>query len=78
MTINPPRNLEDLRSVKDPAARAKAARSYVDQRQEAIQSALAVRDAAIREVLQNHGPSETARLCDVSLSTVKLARVRPV
>jgi hypothetical protein len=70
--------LEDLRSVKDPVVRAKAARVYIDQRQEAIRSALAIRDEAIREVLQVHGPSETARRCDVSLSTVKLARIRPV
>lgn len=76
MTIEPPRTLDDLRRVKDPVARAKAARSYVDQRNAAITEALNIRDAAIREILLTVGPSQTARRCDVSLSTVKLARGR--
>jgi hypothetical protein len=76
VTVEPPRNLDELRAVKAPADRAVAARAYVEQRQEAIRQALAVRDAAIRELLENSGPSEVARLCDVSLSTVKLARGR--
>lgn len=76
MTSEPPRTLDDLRSVKDPATRAIAARAYVDQRREAIATALDIRDAAIREVLKLNGPSKTARMCKVSLSTVKLARGR--
>lgn len=76
MTTEPPRTLEDLRSVADPATRVKAARAYADQRQQAIQSALGIRDAAIRELLKNHGVTEVARMCDVSASTVKSARGR--
>ena len=76
MTVEPPRNLAELRAVKAPAARAAAARAYVEQRQQAIREALAVRDAAIRELLRDNGPAEVARLCGVSLSTVKLARGR--
>jgi hypothetical protein len=76
MTDEPPRTLDDLRRVTDPVARAKAARSYVDQRNAAITEALKIRDAAIRELLRTEGPSSVARRCDVSLSTVKLAKGR--
>jgi len=71
-----PANLNELRAVRDPAARARAARAYVKARQDAIATALGIRDDAIRALLQDHGPSEVARLCDVSLSTVKIARGR--
>lgn len=76
MTVPPPRTLDDLRKVSDPAARTKAAKAYVDQRREAITQALVIRDTAIRELLKQYGPAEVARLCEVSLSTVKLARGR--
>lgn len=76
MTVEPPRTLADLLAVSDPVMRVKAARAYADQRQKAIAEALAIRDQAIRVLLNKHGPAEVARLCEVSLSTVKLARGR--
>jgi hypothetical protein len=76
VTIEPPRTLDDLRSVSDLVTRAKAARAYVEQRQQAITTALTIRDAAIRELLKTHRPAEVARMCEVSVSTVKLARGR--
>lgn len=41
-----------------------------------ITAALAIRDEAITDLLRTKGPAEVARLCGVSLSTVKLARGR--
>ena len=77
MTTEPPRTLGDLRRISDPIARALAARAYVDQREVAISQALWIRDEAIRELCKHYGPSDVARRCKVSLSTVKLARGRP-
>jgi HJR/Mrr/RecB family endonuclease len=70
-----PRNLAELKAISDPAERARATKLYLDKRvEQARREAIAVRDEAIREVLKSNGPTATARLCDVSLSLVKLVR----
>lgn len=72
-----PKNLADLTAIPDPAERARAAKLYIEERVEkARRDALAVRDEAIRQVLKSNGPTATAKLCDVSVSTVKLVRGR--
>lgn len=68
-----PRNLDELRAVRDPAQRALAAAAYIEQREQAIAEARSVRDDAIRALLGEHGPTKTARMCGVSVSHVKLA-----
>lgn len=72
--MSSPRNLAEVRAVREPAARALAAKAYADARREAIREVLVIRDEAIRELLADHGPTEVARLCGVSLSHVKLVR----
>lgn len=71
MTDEPPRTLDDLRAVADPALRARAARAYIKQREKAIDEAILIRDAALRELLTNTGPAEVVRRTGWSLSTVK-------
>ena len=74
MTNEPPRTLADLAAVSDPAARAQAARAYIEQREKAIREAIAIRDTALRLCVTKWGPSETARRTGYSLSTIKTAR----
>lgn len=76
--VSPP-TLAALRDIPDPADRAQASKAYVTQRIGAIREATDIRDAAIRELLDlGHGVTAVSRLCEVSTSTVKLARnVRP-
>ena len=69
-------NLDELRKVKDPAERARAARDYITAREAAITEARKIRAGAIADLLKDHGVTEVARLCDVSVSTVKLVRER--
>lgn len=70
-----PKTLAELKAIPDPAERARAAKLYVEQRVEkARRDALTVRDEAIRILLESNGPTATAKLCDVSVSTVKLVR----
>ncbi len=66
-----PRNLDELRAVTDPAAQALAAKSYIEQREQAIKDARRIRDAAIRRLLETRGVTDTARTCGVSVSLVK-------
>jgi AraC-like DNA-binding protein len=67
-----PANLDELRRVKDPAARALAAAAYIAAREEAIREARRIRDAAIVEYAKEHSISQTAKACGVSESTVKV------
>lgn len=69
-----PANIAALQAIKDPAERALAARDYIAARSAAIGQARTIRDASITELLKSHGPTEVARMCDVSVSTVKLIR----
>jgi DNA invertase Pin-like site-specific DNA recombinase len=69
-----PKTLAELQAIPDPAERARAARLYIERADSAKRDAQAVRDDAIRLVLKSNGPTATARLCDVSVSTVKLVR----
>lgn len=70
----PPRNLEELRAVSDPAERAIAAKAYIEAREEAISEARQIRDEAIRAYAKTHSISETAAACGVSPATVKVVR----
>lgn len=70
-TDKPPRTLDDLRAVADPVLRARAARTYIKQREAAIVEAILIRDAALRELLTYTGPAEVVRQTGWSLSTVK-------
>lgn len=72
--MSAPRTLDELRSVRDPLAQALAAKSYIERAEDAARQARRVRDAAIREYLKEHGPTETAKACGVSLATVKALR----
>ena len=69
-----PKTLAQLKAIHDPAERARAARGYIDRADMAKREAIAVRDEAIRLLLESNGPTATARLCRVSLSLVKLVR----
>lgn len=77
MPIEPPRTLADLAAVSDPAARAQAARAYIEQREKAIREAIAIRDTALRLCAERWGPTETMRRTGYSLSTIKTARKAP-
>jgi hypothetical protein len=72
--VTTPRNLDELRSVKDPAAKVAAAHAYIQQRQEAIAQARQIRDAALRQLAAQLGVTATARACRVSVSHVKAVR----
>lgn len=71
-----PKTLAELKAIPDPAERARAARLYIERTETAKRDALTVRDDAIRLLLESTGPTATARMCEVSLSTVKLVRSR--
>jgi hypothetical protein len=74
VTDEPPRTLDDLRAIPDPALRARAARAYIEQRQQAIEYAVDIRNAALRELLAaDNGPAAVVRMSGWSLSTVKTA-----
>ena len=72
--IETPKTLAELRAIPDPAERARAARLYIERTETAKRDALTVRDDAIRLLLESNGPTATARMCGVSVSTVKLVR----
>jgi hypothetical protein len=69
-----PRNLTELRALPAGAARVAAADHYIDEREDAIKQARAIRNADIRELVAEHGLAKTARLLDIPLSTVKAVR----
>lgn len=69
-----PRNLAELRDIRDSAARALAAKDYIEARQEAIREARQIRDDAVRAYAETHSISETAAACGISPATVKVIR----
>jgi hypothetical protein len=69
-----PRNLQELRAIREPAARALAAKAYIEQREEAIKDARRIRDEAVLEYSETHSLSETAAACGISIGTVKVIR----
>lgn len=69
-----PKTLVELKAIRDPAERARAAKLYIERAEAAKRDAIAVRDEAIRLLLKSNGPTATAQLCGVSLSLVKLVR----
>jgi DNA invertase Pin-like site-specific DNA recombinase len=71
-----PRNLDEVRAVKNRVARIKAAGTYIEHGTAKIREALKIRDDDIRALIDAYGPSEAARLAGVSLSTVKLVSGR--
>jgi hypothetical protein len=72
-----PKTLAELIKIPDAAERARAAKLYIERAEQAKRNAQLVRDDAIRDLLETHGPTATARLCDVSVSLVKLVRKGP-
>lgn len=72
-----PKTIDELRAVRDPEARVKAADAYIHNGTEKLKEARRLRDEAIRALVALHGPSEAARRAGVSLSTVKLIKGRP-
>lgn len=66
-----PRNLDEVRAVTDPVARALAAAAYIEARESAIEEARRIRDAAVREVRKTLSISKTAAACGLSPATVK-------
>lgn len=72
--IEAPKTLAALKQIADPAERAAAAKLYIERANQAKRDAIVVRDVAIRGLLESKGATETARLCGVSLSLVKLVR----
>ena len=68
-----PRTLDELKAVKDPTARALAAKAYLEQGEEKLSQARRVRDLAIQEVLKDRDltAAQVAAACGVSVSTVK-------
>jgi hypothetical protein len=69
-----PRTLEQLKAIEDPAERARSVKLYIERVDKAKRDAQAVRTEAIRLVLKSNGVTATAKLCDVSVSLVKLVR----
>lgn len=74
MVTNPPRNIEALRAITDPAEQARAAKLYVEQRAEAITAANAIRDKAIRDLLKTRTTAVVAEMTGMSPSHVKAVR----
>lgn len=66
-----PGSLDELKSIKDPAERALAAKAYIERREQAIREARAIRDEAIRAYGDTHSLSQTASACGVSITVVK-------
>lgn len=69
--MTPPGTLDELRAIRDPAARALAAKAYIERREQAIRDARAIRDDAIRRYSETHSLSQTAAACGVSVTVVK-------
>lgn len=73
MTIGP-RTIDALADVEDLAERARAAGAYIAERQQAITRARQLRDDALRELIDKHGVTAAARMCEVSVSHAKQQR----
>lgn len=67
-----PRNLDELRAIPGLQDRALAAKTYIEQRQQAISDAQAIRDQAITQLLANGGGvTAVANATGMSVSHVK-------
>ena len=67
-----PANLAALEAITDPAEQARAAGAYIAQREEAIEKARAVRDAAIEALLQEQGVTAVAKATGMSTAHVRM------
>jgi hypothetical protein len=71
-----PRNLDELRAIKDPEQLVHAATAYIKAGEQKLTDARTVRDKAIKALVKQHGLAETARRTGLSQSTVKIAKGR--
>lgn len=69
-----PRTLKELRDMPAGPDRIAAARAYIAEREDAIKEAMAIRNADIRALVAEKGIAETARITDLSQSTIKLVK----
>lgn len=69
-----PRNLAQLRDMPAGPDRIAAAGEYIAEREGAIEEARKIRNADIRALVAEYGPSAAARMTGLSLSTVKLVK----
>lgn len=69
-----PRNMDELRAIKDPEQRANAATAYIEAGEEKIREARRIRAEDIRALVKKHGLAETSRRLNLNLSTVKAIR----
>jgi len=70
MRMTGPANLAALQAITDPAEQARAAGAYIAQREEAIEKARAVRDAAIEVMLEEQGVTAVAKATGMSTAHV--------
>jgi hypothetical protein len=71
-----PRNLDELRAIKDPQELIQAAHAYIEAGETKLSDARKLRDEAVRVLVKKHGLAETARRTGLSQSTVKMIRGR--
>lgn len=69
-----PANLDELRKISGVHSRVLAADRYIAAREQAIEQAREIRNAAIREIVDTYGVTETARLTGYHVSTIKAIR----
>ncbi len=76
MTRSPesPWTLDGLRAVKDDEALIAAAHQYLSLGEKKMHEARGLRNAAVRRLVEKHGPAETARRTGIKLATVKAIR----
>lgn len=74
---NPPATLDAVRAIRDPVERIAAATAYIERAEAKAAEARRLRDADVRALAAELGPSEAARRAHLSLSTVKLIKGRP-
>jgi hypothetical protein len=68
-----PRTLDELRKINDPEEAVRYALAYIEGAKKKIADALVERDKALGQLADKHGPTKTAAMFNVSLSTVKNA-----
>lgn len=69
-----PRTYEELLAIDDDLARIVATGAYIDAGEEKLRLARQLRDQAILRLIAERGPSETARITGLSLSTIKIVK----
>jgi hypothetical protein len=65
------RTLASLRAVQPDVERIKAAQDFIADREREIKEARRVRNEAVRSMVAEFGPAETARRTGMPLPTVK-------